>query len=79
MAIKREATVGEIARRLRRSTHQVQYIVRTRQIQPSSVAGILRLFDEDAVERIAAEFDRLDGSRDREEASEWMESQKALA
>jgi hypothetical protein len=50
------ATVGEIARRLDVPTHKVQYILRTRNIRPSGIAGNCRVFGDADVERIAAEL-----------------------
>jgi hypothetical protein len=46
-------TIGDIARRLGAATHRVQYAVLSRGIKPAGRAGVLRLFDEDAVGRIA--------------------------
>lgn len=45
-------TVGEIARRLGVSTHQIEYLIRSRRIQPSGRAGNARVFSEKDVERI---------------------------
>jgi hypothetical protein len=47
-------TVGDIARRLGVPTHRVQYVILARGIKPAGRAGVLRLFDAEAVERIAA-------------------------
>lgn len=52
-------TVGEIARRLGVHVHQVEYVVRTRGIRPSAVAGNARIFSEADVERIGAELVRI--------------------
>jgi hypothetical protein len=39
-------TVGEMARRLDQPVHRITYIVRSRNIQPASRAGALRVFTE---------------------------------
>jgi hypothetical protein len=38
---------------LNEPVHRVQYVVRTRGIEPESVAGNLRIFPPEAVERVA--------------------------
>jgi hypothetical protein len=48
------ATVGEIARRIDEPLHRIEYVIRSRGIRPAAVAGNVRVFDEAAVERIAA-------------------------
>jgi DNA-binding transcriptional MerR regulator len=50
------ATVGAVARRLNVPTHRILYVVRTRGIKPSGIAGNNRVFSEPDVERIAAEL-----------------------
>jgi hypothetical protein len=57
-------TVGEIARRLGEPVHRIEYILRTRDIRPSGIAGICRVYAEDDVERIAAELRRIDSRKD---------------
>ncbi|MCC6322111.1 MAG: hypothetical protein IT438_11830 [Phycisphaerales bacterium] len=57
-------TVGEIARRLEREVHEVQYVIRTRGIKPEARAGNLRIFSEAAVARIASELRRIDAERE---------------
>jgi hypothetical protein len=47
-------TVGDIARRLGVPTHRVQYVILRDGIKAAGRAGVLRLFDTEAVERIAA-------------------------
>ena len=39
-------TVGEIARRLQQPIHRIEYLIRTRKIVPTSVAGNARVFTE---------------------------------
>ena len=55
-SIPRVPTVGVIAQRLGASVHQVEYVIRTRDIQPSGVAGNARVFAETDVDRIASEL-----------------------
>ena len=52
-------TVGEIARRTGSHIHQVEYVVRAREIRPASRAGNARVFSETDVERIASELRRI--------------------
>jgi hypothetical protein len=52
-------TTGEIARRLGVPAHRIEYIVRTRGIQPCGWAGNARVFDEEGVAAIAAELERV--------------------
>jgi DNA-binding transcriptional MerR regulator len=49
-------TVGEIARRLGQPVHRVEYVLRSRHIQPGGRAGNCRVFTEEDVARIAAEL-----------------------
>jgi len=60
-------TVGEIARRLGESLHRIEYIIRSRRIQPSSRAGHIRIFAEADVTHIADELRVID-ARHHEEA-----------
>jgi hypothetical protein len=53
-------TVGEIARRLGEPIHRIEYVLRTRNIRPSGLAGNCRVYAERDVERIAAELQRID-------------------
>jgi MerR HTH family regulatory protein len=59
----RMATVGEIARRLDAPTHRIQYILRTRAIPPSGIAGNSRVYTEADVERIATELRAIEHRR----------------
>ena len=54
------ATVGTIAQRLQEPIHRVEYVIRTRNIQPEAWAGNCRVFSEAAERRIAAELRRMD-------------------
>ena len=56
-------TTGLIARRLKEPLWRVEYVIRTRNIRPISRAGNLRVFDEPAVQQIAAELRRIDAER----------------
>lgn len=56
-------TTGAIARRLDRPVHQIEYAIRTRNIQPDGQAGHYRLFGEAAVERIQAALQEMDARR----------------
>lgn len=56
-------TIGEIARRVGVELHRVDYIVRSRQIEPLARAGNSRIFSVGAAERIAWELRRIDAER----------------
>ena len=56
-------TIGEIARRTGEPLHRVEYIIRSRNIQPTGRAGNLRVFTEADVEHIASELRRIDADR----------------
>jgi hypothetical protein len=56
-------TLGEIARRLKQPIHRVEYVIRSRRIQPAGVAGNARIFSEPDVQRIANELKRIDRDR----------------
>jgi hypothetical protein len=66
-------TVGEIARRLEQEVHRIEYIVRSRKIQPANWAGHARVFREADLSRIASELRRIDG--DRNAVSPQLEEQ----
>ncbi len=53
-------TVGEIARRTNSSIHRVEYVIRSRGIEPQGRAGNARIFSESDVELIASELHRID-------------------
>ena len=57
-------TVGEIARRLSQPLHRIEYVIRARDIQAVGRAGNCRVFDDNAVERIAQELRRIDAERE---------------
>lgn len=59
-------TIGEIARRLGKPVHRVQYIIRARGIRPYGWAGNARVFPEDAVDIIAAEIERIQSAKGRD-------------
>jgi hypothetical protein len=61
-------TVGEIARRLNESVHRIEYILRTRNIKPTGMAGNARVYADDDVDRIAAELADIDEKQRRREA-----------
>ena len=56
-------TVGEIARRLNKPVHRIEYVIRSRDVKPASVAGNARVFSEADVEYIASELRRMDEER----------------
>lgn len=56
-------TIGEIARRLGKPIHRIEYVVRARQICPCGWAGNARIFPEEAVETIALELQRIDAAK----------------
>ncbi len=64
-------TVGEIARRLGRELHRVEYVIRTRKIRPVGWAGHARVFRDADLARIASELARIDRERAVEPAHLW--------
>ena len=50
-------TVGVIAERTGIPVHTVQYLIQSRNIQPESRAGRLRVFGETTIEKIQKEYD----------------------
>ena len=50
-------TIGEIAKQLDCPVYKVDYIVMSRGIKPSQLAGRFRVFDEDALEQIRSEVE----------------------
>ena len=58
-----QPTVGEIARRTGYPVHRVEYVIRSRNICPSSRAGNARVFTEADVEQIASELRRIDAEK----------------
>lgn len=56
-------TVGAIALSLGVPVHRVEYVLRTRDIQPIGVAGNARVFAPDDVRRIGSELRRIDAER----------------
>lgn len=62
---KAALTVGAIARELGEPVHRVQYAVKTRAIEPEAVAGNLRIFAPEAVERVAGILRDIDRQADR--------------
>ena len=59
-------TIGEIARRLGKPVHRIQYVIRTRGIHPCGWAGNARVFPEDAIDAIGAELQRIDAAKTRD-------------
>jgi hypothetical protein len=57
-------TVGEIARRLGEPVHRIEYVLRTRNIRPSGIAGNCRVYADEDIERIAAELQHIDTRKD---------------
>ncbi len=62
-------TVGEIARRLGESLHRIEYVIRSRNIQPASRAGHVRIFAEADVVHIADELRLIDARQEDEDAA----------
>jgi hypothetical protein len=56
-------TLGDVARRLDKSPHVVDYAIRTYRIEPRQRAGILRLWAEADVPTIAAAMRRVSERR----------------
>ena len=64
-------TPGRIARELAQPLHRIQYVLLTRpHIKPRARAGILRLFDRQAVAMVRHELNAIDAkkSSEREQA-----------
>lgn len=53
-------TVGEIARQTNQPVHRIEYIIRSRNIQPNQRAGNARVFSKSDFEFIASEIKRID-------------------
>lgn len=58
-----QPTIGEIARRLGCALHRVEYVIRSRGIRPTCLAGNTRVFAETDISRIASELRRIDATR----------------
>jgi hypothetical protein len=56
-------TVGEIARRVGEPIHCVEYVIRSRGIEPVGLAGNARVFSTEAVKRIEQELRLIKDSR----------------
>lgn len=54
--IDRAPTIGTIAERLQVPLSKVEYIIRSRGIQPKTRAGAIRVFSEESISVIAAEL-----------------------
>lgn len=65
----RVPTVGEIARRIGYPLHRVEYIIRSRGIEPTGRAGNARVFTDADVSRIAGELRRIDGEKEVQRCS----------
>ncbi len=57
-------TIGQIARRLDEPLHRVEYAIKSRAITPNGIAGIVRLFREDDIDRIADALREIDARRE---------------
>jgi hypothetical protein len=66
-------TVGEIARRLGESLHRIEYVIRSRNIQPASRAGHVRIFTESDVAHIADELRVIDARQQDADADATAE------
>ncbi|MCL5280392.1 MAG: hypothetical protein M1376_10855 [Planctomycetes bacterium] len=51
----RALTIGEIARRLNWPNHVVEYLIRSRRIEPAFRAGNLRVFPETIIDQLRQE------------------------
>ena len=56
---------GEIARRLNRPLHCVNYILESRRIEPIGRAGIVRIFAEDVVEQVRTALEEIEAKRSK--------------
>ena len=62
-------TVGEIARRLQTEVHRVEYIIRSRKVQPIGWAGHARVFSDASYTYIENELRRMEADRINQQAS----------
>ena len=53
-------SVGEIARRIGCPIHRVEYVIRSRALQPKERAGNVRVFSEADISLITGEIRRID-------------------
>lgn len=67
-------TVGEIARRLGREVHRIEYVIRSRNIRPVGWAGHARVFRDADLDRIASELRRI--AKDRGELATLAETEQ---
>jgi hypothetical protein len=56
-------SLGEIARRLDVPIHRVEYVIRTRSVKPTLIAGGRHFYSEGSVQRIGSEIKRIDKER----------------
>ena len=56
-------SVGTLAQLFRVPIHRIQYVIRSRGIEPAGIAGNVRLFDEAAAKRIASELQRIEDDK----------------
>jgi hypothetical protein len=61
-------TIGAIARELGEPIHRIEYVIKTRGIEPECVAGHIRVFGADVVERIAEILRGIDRAHGQHEA-----------
>ncbi len=57
------ASLGEISRQLHVPIHRVEYVVRTRNIEPTLIAGGRHFYSESSIQRIGNEIKRIDQDR----------------
>jgi hypothetical protein len=62
-------TVGAIAQELGEPIHRIEYVIRTRRIEPECLAGHIRVFGADVVERIAEILRGIDRAQSQHEVS----------
>lgn len=70
VAIPSMPTIGEIARRLDVPQHRIDYLIRARGISPCGRAGNARVFNDEAVDLIRSEIDRIESERERSHRSQ---------
>jgi DNA-binding transcriptional MerR regulator len=63
MVTAQSLTTGEMARQIGVAVHRVEYVIKSRSIQPVERAGTLRIFSEADRDFIAAELRRIDEER----------------
>ena len=63
MELRQALTVGVLASECGCAIHQIEYLIRSRQIEPIQRAGNLRVFAPEVVDVLKSELDKIDARR----------------